>query len=103
MMQTSLQFEPDLSRGRRNRQSTNAHNRLLPRKKSMREECYWRIACNGVIGMTLEGLCAGLGKQPHQLSGRITELKAAGRIFDSGKVRNGHTVYLADRFKRDRC
>lgn len=93
------QLDLDLSRGRKNRQSIAAHDRLLPRKKSIREECYWRIACNGRMGMTLAGLCLGLGKLPHQLSGRLSELKAAGRIFDSGKVRSGHTVWLAAQFK----
>lgn len=101
MTQSALNFDQDLSRGRANRQSIAAHERVRSRKPSMREEVYWRIATSGRIGMTLEGLCLGLGKLPHQLSGRITELKAAGRIFDSSKTRNGHTVYVSEANKEN--
>jgi hypothetical protein len=92
---TQLSIDYDISRGRNNRQSKAAHERVRPHKSGMAEQCLWEIACSGKEGLTLEDLCARFQKLPHQLSGRLSELKAAGGIFDSGRTRNGHTVYVS--------
>lgn len=94
MTQAVLQFETDLSRGRRNPQSQAAHARLMPHRPNMRQRCYDFIESQGSYGATLAELCTCLNKLPHQLSGRLTELRAQGRIVLNGMVRNDHAVYV---------
>jgi hypothetical protein len=87
-------FDPDLSRGRRNPQSQAAHARLLPFKPSMRQRCYDYIESQGSYGATLKELCDILGKLPHQLSGRVTELVASEKVRRTKSERLEHAVYV---------
>jgi hypothetical protein len=46
-------------------------------------------------GCTLKEICRAFGKLPHELSPRLSELKAEGLIFDSGRVRDGCGVWVS--------
>jgi hypothetical protein len=88
-------FDPDVSRGRKNKQSKASHERLKPYKTSLRFDCHIWIEMAKQEGRTLKELCFVLDKYPHQLSGRLTELRNAGAIYDSGETRDGCTVWRA--------
>lgn len=51
----------------------------------------------GYQGVTLREICDAMGKLPHQVSGRISELKRDGLIFDSGRDKEGFSVLVAER------
>lgn len=78
--------DPDLSRGKVNRHSQVAHESIRARKPSMRDSVCALIDGAGRTGQTLEQVCAVLHKLPHQLSGRITELKKLGRIAEKPRA-----------------
>jgi hypothetical protein len=92
--------EPDISHGRHAPTSAAAHAEIAPRKPSLRRQVLDFIVAKGEHGATLDECCHALGKAPHSLSGRITELQIDESIRDSGKWRatvSGHraTVWIA--------
>lgn len=84
----------DLSRGRFNPQSAAMHRKILPYKATLRNRCLIFIA-NQPNGATLKEICRDMGKLPHSISGRLTELKAAGKIRPTEYIRDDCTVYVA--------
>lgn len=83
---------PDVCRNRHrgNPQSVAANRLVDPMKTSMRTTIYNLLAAGA--GMTLKELGQKLGKQLNQISGRISELKADNKIYETGEVRNGCAV-----------
>lgn len=57
------------------------------RKEKDREQVYGLIYHAGRFGHTLDELCIMLNRAPNQLSGRLTELRMAGRIIISDEKR----------------
>jgi hypothetical protein len=99
MIQQSL-FDPvkDVSRGRKNPNSAKAH-RKIP-KAEARYAVYRVIQMAGEKGITLEEIAEKLGRWPHQVSGRCTELLALRLIFrktQTGLTKSGNScaVYIA--------
>ena len=67
-----------------NAQSAAAHQSILHCKENSREQIWQLIKARGSAGATLHEIAAELGVHPHQISGRISELKSKGRLRDSG-------------------
>jgi hypothetical protein len=87
--------EPDISHGRHAPTSAAAHDAIAPHKPTLRRQVLNFIAAQGEHGATLDEVCRALGKLPHSLSGRITELQIDESIRDSGRRRDtlaGHTA-----------
>ncbi len=78
-----------------NRHSREAHERVKIFKNSMRERCRIFIAGCGFQGATLAEICKAFGKEKNALSGRLSELRREGLIFDSKPERDGFAVYVA--------
>src|SRR5690349_19162782 len=80
---------PDITRSKHkgNKQSERANERVFPSKVGMRERVRIFVAGCGFHGATLHEICKAFNKLPHQISGRISEAKAEGEIFDSGRTR----------------
>src|ERR1051326_8008222 len=80
---------PDITRRKHggNPQSESANSRLHPHKANLREKVrqYVQSCCGR--GATLSETCAHLGKLPHQLSPRFSELSTKGEIRETGKTR----------------
>lgn len=57
------------------------------KKEKDREQVYGLIYHAGRFGHTLDELCIMLHRAPNQLSGRLTELRVAGRIVISDESR----------------
>lgn len=95
MTQTSLDF--DTSRGRDNQHSQAAHEKLKPKKTSDRYQVWRLIHLSGKQGLTLEQIASQMGKFPHQISGRISELRKQGAIFvksEDGITREGNSCSI---------
>ena len=91
-MQLDIFDITDISRGRGNAVSAMAHEKLKPHKKNQRQ-----IVLGNVDGFrcTME-IAELMGVPLHKISGRFTELKAAGKIVVIGKkeYNGGHyTIY----------
>lgn len=80
-----------------NRRSEQANERANPHKVNMRERIRVFVTACEANGATLHELCRYMGKLPHQISGRITELKQKFVLFDSGRERGGAAVLVANR------
>lgn len=80
-----------------NRNSEAANKRVAPHKANMRERCRVFIGECGPQGATIHELCKYMGKLPNELSGRLSELKRLGQVFESGRKRNGAEVLVGDR------
>lgn len=81
-----------------NARSEEANRRVAPHKKATRDQILELALQRGPKGITLHELCSEMGKLPHQISGRITELKQCGKLFEqSGAGRDGCAVLVVDR------
>jgi hypothetical protein len=80
-----------------NAQSEQANDRAHPHKASMRERLENFIGHSGFEGATLRELSGYFAKPMHSLSGRISELKRDGKVFDSGREREGCAVLVGRR------
>lgn len=74
-------------------QSNAANVRAAPGKVKVRSQVIGALYIAGRTGLTLKDICALLKRQPHQVSGRITELKALGLIERTGGVYDGCSAY----------
>lgn len=91
MKQLDMFYDTDISRGKYNELSIIAHNKLKPIKKCQRDEVLSHV--NGSL-CTME-IAELMGVPLHKISGRFTELKAAGRIKAAGrKEYNGSTFTI---------
>jgi hypothetical protein len=93
----------DICRGKHhgNTRSEEANRLVAPHKKAARDQILELARQRGQRGITLHELCNEMGKLPHQISGRITELKQDGKLFEqSGDGRDGCAVLVA---RRDWC
>lgn len=70
-----------------NRNSRAANESVEPFKASIRERVRVYIGGCGWRGATLPEIAAKFGRPFHAISGRISEAKADGEIFDSGRTR----------------
>jgi hypothetical protein len=70
-----------------NERSEAANAAVEPHKARLRDLVLRRISAAGGQGATLDEVCEALAKPPNALSGRIVELRARGRIVDSGRRR----------------
>mgnify|MGYP005814645955 CR=1 FL=1 len=93
MTQRSLPFDVCARRHRGNSNSAVANRKLQRYKPNVRERIYAMIAANGQSGMTLREIAAAMNKLPHQISGRLSELKLERRIRQIGE-RDGFAVYV---------
>lgn len=81
-----------------NRNSVKANKQANRGKSLMCERVRVFIAGCGYEGTTLKHISAAFNKLPHQLSGRISDLKAAKKIFDSGRDHeNGCSILVASK------
>jgi hypothetical protein len=95
--QPTLPFDVTASKHRGNLNSQAANLRLLPHKASMRERIRIFVAACDFRGATVKEIAEAFGKQLHQISGRISEGKLAGELFDSGRDRDGCSVLVSRR------
>lgn len=86
---------PDITRNRhhRNPQSEAANRRVHPTKTSVELTIYNLLAASA--GLTSKEIGAKLGKEIHTFSGRISQLKADQKIYETGEVREGCAVLRA--------
>jgi hypothetical protein len=101
--QTEFSFDvrvrdlPDITRrkhkGHRNSEEANA--KVEETKAPMRERVRIYVAGCEWMGATVHEICKQFGKLPHQISGRISELKQDKKVFDSGRDRGGASVLVA--------
>ena len=87
--------DPDISRGHKNERSAEAHRRIEPHKAGMRARLLEHLRGRGAGGATLKELCQAFDKQPHQISGRLSELKRDGEVQETGHARSGCEVLVA--------
>lgn len=83
MMQSEL-FRPDEddpSRGQKNPESAQAHEKIKNSKRADRTKIWVFIHESGGQGRTLEQCAWHIGKPPSAISGRLTELQAQGMIW----------------------
>lgn len=80
-----------------NERSKAANLRALPEKGSLRERVRVYIGGCEQRGATCAEIAERFGRAMHSISGRISELKEAGKVFDSGRTRNGGTVLVGRR------
>lgn len=99
MMQRSLPFDVCARRHRGNSHSAAANRKLQPYKPNARERIYAMIATSGQCGMTLREIASAMNKLPHQISGRLSELKVIRRIRQIGE-RDGFAVYVTETTRR---
>jgi hypothetical protein len=79
--------------GHRNSKKANAGIE----KTSVRERVRIFIAGCAERGTTLHEIAEHIGRPIHSISGRVSELKALNKVFDSGRDRQGCSVLVADR------
>ena len=81
--------DPSAGRHGGNAESDAAHDRIARTGSAAadREQVYRIIKSSGYAGMTLDEVCAELDRPANALSGRVTELLAAGRLMRSGRKR----------------
>jgi hypothetical protein len=63
-----------------NAESVAAHESIKPTKAQQRQAVYDVIHAKGIRGATLDEVCIALGRPANALSGRVTELVAAGSV-----------------------
>lgn len=83
----NVRQQPDICAGRHqgNAESEAAFNDLLPTLTRQRHTVFKLIHQSGGAGLTVHEAAATLGKTPNAVSGRFTELKAAGLITKNGR------------------
>ncbi len=95
----SSERTPDPCAGKHhgNPQSVDAFGRALPCLGHQREEVYSYVVSQGMHGCTVKELARYLGHpgELNRYSGRLAELKAAGRIVDSKRRREGCAVVVS--------
>lgn len=64
----------------RSAESRDAHARALPFKAQRYQDILAVVRGRGDTGATVKELAEALGTQPHVISGRLSELKAAGSL-----------------------
>jgi hypothetical protein len=87
----------DICRGKHhgNPNSEAANARIEPYKATMRERLEKYIAACGPQGATALEIAKVWGKEVYKFSGRLSELKRDGIIFESGRRRDGAEVLVA--------
>jgi hypothetical protein len=90
---------PDVCRNRhRNNPRSRAANEQVHRHKAgMRARLLALIAAAGMHGATLHELAAAVNKEPHKISGRLSELKADNQITETAQERGGAAVLVIAR------
>ena len=87
--------EPDICRNRHGGVETSVEADKAVRKERDRELIYGYIKTARHYGQTLDELSVLLDRPPNALSGRITELKAQGKIVYTGRKRQTRSGCLA--------
>jgi hypothetical protein len=84
--------------------SVAANRRIHPFKESDKEAIRIQVSAAGFSGLTSKEIriehpteIPRRFKYPNEFSGRITALKAEGKIHESGRKRDGADVLVADR------
>jgi DNA-binding CsgD family transcriptional regulator len=77
--QQSLPFDVTGRKNKRNKNSVSANKKIIPAKKSLRQQIFEYIGWSK-DGLTYEEICDQLGLRPQTVSGRISELKIEGKI-----------------------
>ena len=97
--QLGFHFPADICANRHKgaRCSVEANVRVEPSKANVRERVRLFVGGCGPQGCTLKDICSAFCKLPNELSGRVSELKADGVIFDSGRTKDGCSVLVADK------
>lgn len=93
MTQPSL-FDVCARKHKGNRQSKAANITAAPWKPGIRRFLIGCILFNGREGATAKELTYLAEKPLHAISGRLSEAKRDGLIFDSGRVRDGCAVLV---------
>ena len=83
----NVRKQPDICAGRHqgNAESEAAFQDLLPTLTRQRHTIFKLIHQSGGAGLTVHEAAAALEKTPNAVSGRFTELKAAGLIIKHGR------------------
>ena len=89
--QQSVTREPDICINRHRRSDTSMLADKRVRKPQDREQVYGYIRQAGSYGMTLDEISIVLDRAPNRLSGRVSELKRAGRIIATEVTRQTRT------------
>lgn len=74
--------------------SQAAHRRISPALSKCRQQVLACIAADPA-GKTTAEVAAALGKEMHKVSGRLTELKKTGHIYNTKQVRDGGYIHRA--------
>jgi hypothetical protein len=96
-MQLAIPFDISARKHKGNPNSKAANLVVRPHKSSMRERIRIFVAACDFRGATVKEIAEAFGKQLHQISGRISEGKLAGELFDSGRDRDGCSVLVSRR------
>jgi hypothetical protein len=80
-----------------NANSRAANLRVHPHKVGMRERIRVFVGGCGFQGATGKEIAHFMGKEFHQISGRLAELKRDEQIFDSGRTREDCAVLVGSR------
>ena len=92
-------IKDDICENRHGGADTSVQANKKVQKTKDRELIYGYIYHAGRFGHTLDELCVMLHRNPNEISGRITELKAEGRIVDSKERRLTRTNSWARVYK----
>ena len=84
--QMDANFDADPSRGAANPQSQAAHTKLLP-LKSRKREVVFQVILDHPEGVTREQIAFLMDLEVHKITGRVTELLAAGLVRETGRFR----------------
>jgi hypothetical protein len=63
-------------------------------KQQMYERIITLVTARGDYGITVHEVAGAFGKTPNCVSGRLTELKATGKLKKSGLTRHGAAVLV---------
>lgn len=88
-----------------NARSMEAHQSVIPHKEAMQAAILGYISRQEGLGATCDEIESVMGYTHQSASARVTELKALGKIVDSGlkrKTRSGRnaTVYVHSKIKQ---
>lgn len=92
--------DPDICASRHggNEQSQAAYERIEDGLPAARQACLDLIRSRGRLGATAKEVAERLGKPLNAISGRLSELKAAGLVVDSQMRLDGCAVLVAAEF-----
>ena len=94
-MQTTLPEDPCANHHGGNTNSWAAWEQTLNNLPAKRRVVLTTIQAAGRNGLTCLECAEKLSTYPNRISGRFTELKAAGLIIDTKLVRAGSTVWIS--------